>query len=52
MYDIIEGMIGHSWQSNYTGDQQYIYYIAGACILLFSVVLCDLIFRLFRRFWR
>lgn len=42
MYDIIESLISHSWQNNYTGDQQYIYYICGAVIILFFVVLVDL----------
>lgn len=52
MYDIIYEIIGHSWQSNYTSDQQYIYYIAGALIILLTVVAVDLIYRLFSHFWR
>lgn len=48
MYDLIEKLIGHEWVSNYTGDQQYVYYIAGACILLFSTVFIDLIYRFIR----
>lgn len=42
MYDIIDSLINHSWQSNYTSDQQYIYYICGAIIILFFVCLFDL----------
>lgn len=43
MYDIIENIIGHNWQSNYSGDQQYIYYISGAVIVIITVWLLDLI---------
>lgn len=52
MYDLIEAIISHSWQSNYTSDQQYIYYICGALIILFAVVFVDLIYRVFSHFWR
>lgn len=52
MYDLIEAIISHSWQSNYTGDQQYIYYICGALIIIFAVVFVDLIYRVFSHFWR
>ena len=52
MYDIIENIIGHNWQSNYTSDQQYIYYICGALIMVMFAVIIDLTYRVFRRFWR
>lgn len=52
MYDIIESIIGHTWQSNYTGDQQYIYYACIALIIIFAVVFLDLIYRVFSHFWR
>lgn len=48
MYDIIKALIDHTYETQYSGDQQYIYYIAGAMILLFSVVFIDLIYRVFR----
>lgn len=48
MYDIIKALIDHSYETQYGGDQQYIYYIAGAMILLFSVVFIDLIYRILR----
>ena len=51
MYDIISGIINHTWQSNYSGDQQYIYYIAGALILILTAVFIDLIYRVFSHFW-
>lgn len=43
MYDLIEQLIDHTWQSNYTSDQQYIYYITGTVIVIFCVWLLDLI---------
>lgn len=52
MYDVITEIIGHTWQSNYTGDQQYIYYIAGTLIILLTVVFVDMIYRTFSHFWR
>lgn len=52
MYDIIEAIIGHAWQSNYTSDQQYIYYICGAMILVMFTVILDLTYRVLRRIWR
>ena len=52
MYDIIEQIIGHEWVSNYSGDQQYIYYIVGAVIALLVVVIVDLIKDIFCGFFR
>lgn len=52
MYDVITEIIGHAWQSNYAGDQQYIYYIAGTLIILLTVVFVDMIYRTFSHFWR
>lgn len=43
MYDLIESLISHTWQSNYTSDQQYIYYITGTVIVLLVVMVFDLI---------
>lgn len=37
MYDIITGIIDHTYVSNYTGDQQYIYSIC-AVIIIISLV--------------
>ena len=48
MYDLISALIGHTWQTNYNGEQQYIYYIAGAVIVILLVVFIDLVYRLFR----
>lgn len=52
MYEIIEQIIGHEWVSNYSGDQQYIYYIVGAIIALLVVVIVDLIRDIFCGFFR
>ena len=51
MYDIVEHMIGHNWVTG-SSDQQYIYYICGALIVLFTVVFIDMLYRIFRHFWR
>lgn len=52
MYAIIDNIISHSWESNYSSDQQYIYYMCGALIVIFSVVFIDLVYRVFSHFWR
>lgn len=43
MYDVIERLINHTWQSNYSSDQQYIYYIVGTVIVILIVYVLDLI---------
>lgn len=52
MYDLIANIIDHSWQSNYTSDQQYIYYICGALIVILTVVFIDVIRDIIRSFTR
>lgn len=55
MYNLIYDIIDHVWQtgSNYSSsEQQYIYYICGVLIIVFVVVFIDLIYRVFRHFWR
>ena len=51
MYQVIQNIINHEWLSNYNGDQQYIYYICGALIVIFSMVFIDLVYRVFSHFW-
>lgn len=51
MYDIVQQIINHNWISD-SRDQQYIYYIAGALIIIFVVTFIDLVYRIFRHFWR
>lgn len=51
MYDLIKGIIAHEWvSSNYSGDQQYIIYIAGCLITIYSVAFVDAIKSLLRAY--
>lgn len=52
MYDIIQNIIDHTYVTNYSGDQQYIYYICGAMIILLTVIFVDMIRGIFRGFSR
>lgn len=45
MYDLIEAIIDHSYNTQYSGDQQYIYYACIVLICLFSTVVIDLFYR-------
>lgn len=49
MYAIIEQIISHSWETQ-NSAQQYIYYICGALIIVFSAVFLDMVVRIFFRF--
>lgn len=49
MYDVINDIISHTWESGYTSDQQYIYYICGALIVVLTAVFVDRIFWFFDR---
>lgn len=51
MYDIIYNIIGHSWETG-SSDQQYIYYICGALIIVLTTVFIDMVYRVFSHFWR
>ena len=51
MFDLISDIINHSWTTG-SSDQQYIYYICGSLIIIFSVVFIDLGYRVFSHFWR
>lgn len=52
MYEIIRNIIDHSWITQNSGDQQYIYYICGCLIVILTVVFIDMIYRVFSHFWR
>lgn len=54
MYDLIANIISHTWETNsYSStEQQIIYYICGALIIVLTVVFIDLLYRIFRHFWR
>lgn len=47
MYNLISNLISHNWISN-NSEQQYIYYITGALIIILTVVFLDFIYRIFR----
>ena len=51
MYDIIENIISHSWETS-NSAQQYIYYICGALIIVLTAVFVDMVYRVFSHFWR
>ena len=51
MYDVISNIISHEWL-NSGGEQQFVYYICGFLIIMLVVVFVDLIYRIFRHFWR
>lgn len=52
MYEIISSIIDHSWNTQYSGEQQYIYYICGCLICVMLAVLTDIIYRVFTALWR
>lgn len=55
MYDVIYEIIGHEWvsTSSYnTTQQQYIYFGCICLICILTAVFIDLIYRVFRHFWR
>lgn len=52
MYDIISQIINHNWATQTTGDQQIIYYICGALIIVTTACIFDLVYRIFSHFWR
>lgn len=51
MYDIISNIIDHAWVTN-SSEQQYIYYICGALIVILTCVIIDLVYRIIGHFWR
>ena len=52
MYDLISAIIGHGWNTTNSSEQQIIYYICGAVIVMVVAVFVDLLYRLFSHFWR
>lgn len=49
MYDIIEQIINHSWETQ-NSAQQYIYYTCCALIIVLTAVFIDMVVRIFFRF--
>ena len=52
MYDIIKGIIDHTWTTTNNGDQQYIYFVCGALIIVTFAVSIDLVYRMIYGFFR
>ena len=54
MYELIQDIISHAWQSGTTSssEQQYIYYICGALIVILTVAFVDLVKTTFQQFLR
>lgn len=51
MYDLIYELIDHSYTTG-SSDQQYIYYICGALILILTASILDVLYRVFLHFMR
>lgn len=51
MYDIVSNIIDHSWSTG-SSEQQYIYYICGTLIVILTVVIVDMVYRIFSHFWK
>lgn len=51
MYDLISNIIDHSWSTG-SSEQQYVYYVCGAVIIILLVFFLDLVYRIFNRFIR
>lgn len=51
MYNVISQIINHVWATN-DNMQQYILYICGIMIPLLTACFIDLVYRVFRHFWR
>ena len=52
MYDVITNVIDHAWISQNAGDQNNIYYICGALIIVLTAIFADMVYRVFSHFWR
>lgn len=52
MYDLISGLIDHSWITTNAGEQQYIYYTCAVLIIMLTSVVIDGVFRVFTHFMR
>lgn len=51
MYNIISGIIDHVWNSG-SSEQSYIMYACVSIIIILTVVFIDLVYRVFRSFWK
>lgn len=53
MFSVVERIIQHVWDTDAWNntEQQIIYYICGALIIVFTCVFVDLVYRVFSHFW-
>lgn len=53
MFSVVERIIQHVWNNDTWNntEQQVIYYICGALIIVFTCVFVDLVYRVFSHFW-
>lgn len=51
MYDLVSGLIDHSWATN-SGEQSYVYYICGTLIVVMTVMFIDIAYNALRQWWR
>lgn len=49
MYDIVSGIIAHSWVTN-ASEQQYVYFTCAALIIVLTAVFIDMVVRILFRF--
>ena len=52
MYEIVSRIIAHSWITTNAGEQQYVYFVCGALIIISTVAFIDAIKQVFASFWR
>lgn len=54
MFDVLYRIINHNWdtQAWNSTEQQVIYYIGGALIIILVVTFIDLIYKVFSHFWK
>lgn len=51
MFKIVQNIIGYTSSSGYNSDST-ILYICGSLVILLTIMFIDLIYRVFRNFWR
>ena len=52
MYDLIDQIINHNWVTQGANEQQYLYFVCGAMILILTVSFIDVIRDIFSGFFR
>ena len=52
MYDLLDSLIGHTWQTGAAGNQQYLYYGSILLAVISLVGFVRLMIDVVRSFWR